>query len=237
MPTSKTSWQSWKPENLLQDEPLPELEFHPTHANSDPASEAALQVELSRLRQQAEQKGFAQGQARGSEEGKKQGYEDGFQQGVKEGAAQGLAEQQQRQQQQAEQFAQLIDNFKITLDSLDSVMPSRLVQVALMAARSMLGESVVSANTHHWLMTRIQQLLSDEKLQEGKAKLWVSDLESEEVREQLKALLQQRDWELCTDAQMLPGGCRITTHCGELDASMETRWNALCTLSREDFSL
>jgi flagellar assembly protein FliH len=36
---------------------------------------------------------------------------------------------------------------------------------------------------------------------------------------------------------MLPGGCRLTTDGGELDATTETRWNELCILSREDFSL
>lgn len=237
MPTSNTQWQAWKPENLLQEESSAELEFHASNAASDPATDAALQVELSRLRQQAEKKGFAQGQTRGIEEGKAQGYEEGFQQGLKEGIEQGLAGQQQLQQEQMARLAQLIDNFNITLDSLDSVMTSRLVQVALMATRSMLGESALSANAHQWLMTRIQQLLSEESLQQGNVKLWVSDKEPENLLQQLKTLVEPRGWELCLDTQMLPGGCRISTDSGELDASVETRWNTLCTLSREELAL
>lgn len=237
MPMSNTQWMAWKPENLLHDESSVEPEFRPTTTATDPATEAAMQVELSRLRQQAEKKGYAQGQTRGIEEGKAQGYEEGFQQGLQEGIAQGLAGQQQRQQEQLAQFAQLIDNFNITLDSLDSVMTSRLVQVALMATRSMLGESALTANAHQWLMTRIQQLLNEESLRQGSVKLWVSDKEPESLLQQLKTIVEPRGWELCLDAQMLPGGCRISTDSGDLDASVETRWNTLCTLSREGITL
>ncbi len=237
MPMSNSQWLAWKPENLLQEDAGQELAFHPATPASDPATEAALQVELSRIRQQAEKKGFAQGLERGAEEGKKQGYDEGFQQGEKAGIAQGLAAQQQRQQEQLASLAQLMDNFTITLDSLDSVMTSRLVQVALMAARSMLGEGVLATHAHQWLMTRVQQLLNQENLQQGNIKLWVSDQEPADLQAQLAEIVAPRGWELCTDAQMLPGGCRITTDNGELDASVETRWNALCTLSREDLSL
>ena len=237
MPTSNSPWKAWRPENLLDDAVTTESELRPVVAQKDASSEAALQIELSRLRQQSEQKGFAQGQARGVEEGKQLGYAQGFEQGREEGIAQGVTEQRQQQQKQADEFAQLIDNVKITLDSLDSVMPARLVQVALMAARSLLGESVVSTATNAWLLTRIQQLLQEDTRQLGHVKLWISPEEAASVQEQLGEVLHTRGWELCTDAQMLPGGCRLTTDGGELDATTETRWNELCTLSREDFSL
>ncbi|MFE4112504.1 MULTISPECIES: flagellar assembly protein FliH [Kosakonia] len=237
MSTSKKQWQSWQPENLLQESFAQDSELREVVPASDPATEAAMQVELSRLRKQAEQKGFAQGQTQGLEAGKKQGYEDGFAQGREEGAAQGAADYLQQQQKQTDDFAQLFDNVKITFDSLDSVMPARLVQVALMAARSLLGESVVSTATNAWLMTRIQQLLHEDTLQQGNVQLWVSAEESAAVQEMLGSVLETRGWELRTDAQMLPGGCRLTTDGGELDATTETRWNELCNLSREDFAL
>ncbi|XTZ39346.1 flagellar assembly protein FliH [Salmonella enterica] len=236
MPTSDAKWVKWKPENLLQDAFSPDIAPLAVGQPGDAASDAALQVELSRLRKQAEQKGFAQGQQSGSEEGKKQGYEVGFQQGREEGAAQGLNEFRLEQQRQVEHFSLLIDSFKDALSSLDSVMPSRLVQVALMAVRSMLGESVITANTHNFLLTRIQQLLREENLLQGHARMWVSTGDMARVQEHLGGVLQSRGWELCPDAQMLPGGCRVTTDDGELDATIETRWNALCNLSREELS-
>jgi len=237
MPTSKTQWHAWRPENLLDDTLSSEPDLRTAVPASDPASEAALQMELSRLRKQAEQKGFTQGQTRGVEEGTKLGYAKGFEEGREAGIEKGMAEYRQMQEKQADAFAQMIDNVKITLDSLDSVMPARLVQVALMAARSLLGESVVSTTTNAWLLTRIQQLLQEDTKQLSQVKLWISPEESTAVQEQLGDVLHARGWELCIDAQMLPGGCRLTTDGGELDATTETRWNELCTLSREDFSL
>lgn len=235
MPTSNGKWSSWKPENLVEEDFSPDAEMLPSVQPVDAASDAALQAELARIRKQAEQKGFAQGEQRGQEEGKKQGYEEGLQQGRAEGIAQGAAEFMQQQQKQAQQFAQLIDSFQGALDNLDSAMPSRLVQVALTAVRGMLGDSIVTGQTHTFLLNSIQALLREEQLLQGKAKLWVSAEESPVVQEQLGTLLQAKGWELCIDTQMLPGGCRITTDEGELDATTETRWNALCNLSREDF--
>lgn len=234
MPMSNGKWTAWRPENLIQDD-LPAMpELLPAQP-ADAASDAAFQAELARIRKQAEQKGYAQGEQRGLEEGKKQGYEAGLQQGREEGIAQGAAEFMQQQQKQAQQFTQLIDSFQAALDNLDSAMPSRLVQVALTAARAMFGDSIVTGSTHTWLLTNIQTLLREENLLQGKAKLWVSPEESPLVQEQLASILQAKGWELCIDTQMLPGGCRITTDEGELDATTETRWNALCTLSREDY--
>jgi len=235
MPMSNGKWTAWRPEKLIQDELPAVQEQLPVGQGTDAASDAAFQAELARIRKQAEQKGFAQGEQRGLEEGKKQGYEAGLQQGREEGIAQGAAEFMQQQQKQAQQFAHLIDSFKAALDNLDSAMPSRLVQVALTAARSMFGDSIVSGGTHPWLLNNIQTLLREENLLQGKAKLWISAEESALVHEQLGSILQAKGWELCIDTQMLPGGCRITTDEGELDATTETRWNALCNLSREDY--
>lgn len=234
MPTSNGKWSAWRPENLIADE-IPGVQELMPAKPADAASDAAFQAELARIRKQAEQKGFAQGEQRGVEEGKKLGYEAGLLQGREEGINQGAAEFMQQQQKQAQQFAQLIESFQTALDNLDSAMPSRLVQVALTAARAMFGDSIVSGSTHTWLLSHIQTLLRQENLMQGKAKLWVSAEESPLVQEQLGSILQAKGWELCIDTQMLPGGCRITTDEGELDATTETRWNALCNLSREDY--
>ncbi|MGP3590950.1 flagellar assembly protein FliH [Vagococcus sp. WN89Y] len=234
MPMSNGQWAAWRPEKLIQDE-LPAAEMIVSAQPADAASDPAFQAELARIRKQAEQKGFAHGEQHGIEEGKKQGYEQGLQLGREDGIAQGAAEFMQQQQKQAQQFAHLIESFQAALDNLDSAMPSRLVQVALTAARTMFGDSIVSGSTHTWLLEHIQTLLRQENLLQGKAKLWVSGEESALVKEQLGNVLESKGWELCIDPQMLPGGCRITTDEGELDATTETRWNALCNLSREDY--
>ena len=135
-----------EPQNLLDDFSQPEHDIIETPGTYQ--SDELLQAELSRIRQQAEQKGFAQGQARGVEEGKKQGHEAGFAQGHKEGFEQGLAEAGAQQRETGEHFARLLEEFKIALSNLDSVIPSRLVQLSLTAARSILGKNITCDNEH-----------------------------------------------------------------------------------------
>lgn len=233
MSTSETKWQVWLPDDLLSE--MAEQRTPPSLMVTEAMSDMQQDAELSGLRQQAEQRGFAQGLAQGIEEGKKQGYDSGFQHGKEEGFAQGLAESKAQQQQQLAQFTQWLDSFQTELDNLNSAIPSRLVQVALTATRAMFGEQIASGSTNTFLLDRIQHLLREENLQQGKAKLWISAEEPETIREQLGNILYSRGWELGIDTQMLPGGCRITTDEGELDATTEARWQSLCNLNREDF--
>lgn len=95
---------SLEPE-LIQPEPV-------MSKNAHYESDELLQAELTRVRQQAEQKGFAQGELRGLEEGKARGYEEGLKQGRNEGLEQGLADARAEQDQSVERFNQLFSDFK-----------------------------------------------------------------------------------------------------------------------------
>lgn len=235
MPTSDRTppldWQAWKPQNLLDDFSQSEHEIIDTPGTYQ--SEELLQAELSRIRQQAEQKGFAQGQARGVEEGKKQGHEAGFAQGRQEGFEQGLAESSAQQRETGEHFTRLLEEFKIALGNLDSVIPSRLVQLSLTAARSILGKNITCDNDV--LLEKIQQLLQQETLFKGTAILWVNPDDLALVQNNVGKSLTSMGWDIRGDVQILPGGCRITSEEGEFDATMNTRWQELCELSREDY--
>ncbi|NIY48664.1 flagellar assembly protein FliH [Cedecea colo] len=230
------AWRRWQPEDLLADfgsrtgHTFSEPEAVPENYQSD----ELLQAELSRIRQQNEQKGFAQGQARGLEEGKRQGYQDGLQLGKKEGIEQGLAQAKALQDETAAQIAHLFEAFKDALDNLDSVIPSRLVQLSLTAARSIVGKNIVYDNTI--LIEKLKQLLREDTLLAGDIQLRVSAEDMAVVAERLSPTLTSLGWELLVDVDILPGGCRITSSEGEIDATLSTRWEELCRLSREDFS-
>lgn len=233
MPTSdnNSGWQSWHPQNLLEESASLQPEIIES-LPQDLQDDAQIQAELSRLYQQAEQKGMAQGMARGLEEGKKQGYDDGLAEGRLQGAEQGRQEAIAQQQEITARFARWCEEFKITLDNLDSVIPARLVQLALTAVRSMMGKSAHFDNSI--LMEKIQLLLQQDRLFKGAVQLWVHPddelMVSEGVGDSLKAL----EWELRVDHHMVPGGCRLTSEEGEFDATLTTGWQSLCQLGRED---
>ncbi|WP_435927715.1 flagellar assembly protein FliH [Dryocola sp. BD613] len=236
MSDNDLAWRRWQPEDLLADfssrtgHTFPEPEATPGNYQSD----ELLQAELSRIRQQAEQKGFAQGQARGLEEGKQQGYQEGVLLGKKEGVEQGLAQAKALQDETAGQIAHLFEAFKVALGNLDSVIPSRLVQLSLTAARSIIGKNIVYDNTI--LIEKIKQLLREDALLKGDIQLWVSEEDMAVVADLLSPTLASLGWELLVDVDILPGGCRITSAEGEIDATLSTRWEELCHLSREDYS-
>ncbi|MDF7679677.1 flagellar assembly protein FliH [Enterobacteriaceae bacterium ESL0689] len=230
--------QLWKPWSLKDlgayQSPLPDdtLSVVPEQANNDIAAqadaeakakakaEAEYQQQLATLRQQAQQQGYSEGQ--------QQGYDAGFEAGRQEGHQQGLLEAQQQQQSITERWQQLVDDFQQTLDSLDSVIVSRLMQLALTAAKQVLGQPAVCDGTA--LIAQIQQFIQQEPMLNGHPQLRVSPEDYTRVEQQLGNTLSMHGWRLLADGELHPGGCKISAEEGDLDASLATRWRELCHL-------
>ncbi|WP_330847870.1 flagellar assembly protein FliH [Pantoea latae] len=160
------------------------------------------------------------------------GYQEGFSQGEQAGREQGAAAASAEQQAQAQRFTQLVDGFQTALESLDSVIPARLMQLALSAVRALLGKQVLCDTS--LLLETIRQLMQENLRFTRHIELWVSQQDAALVSERLGEVLEAHGWTLRVDAQMTPGGCRLTAKEGELDATLATRWKMLCDLSRED---
>ncbi|MEO3991874.1 flagellar assembly protein FliH [Pseudocitrobacter cyperus] len=228
-PDNHPEWRSWQPENLLGDAvetPLPTLD--------NTQSEAQLKAELARLRKQAEQQGFSQGQQQGQEEGRKQGYEAGLQEGRAAGMKQGIEQARQEQQALLRQAGEWVSHFRLALENLEGLIPGRLVQLSLTAVQQLYGSPVATDN--HTLVTQIRTLLKQEPLLHGAIQLYVSPGEYEAIEQALGETLRAMNWELHQDPQLAAGGCRAVSPDVEVDASMETRWQALCQLAREELS-
>ena len=71
-----------------------------------------------------------QGYQAGIAEGRQQGHEQGYQEGLDQGLEQGLAEAKSQQAPIHARMQQLVSEFQTTLDALDSVIASRLMQMA-----------------------------------------------------------------------------------------------------------
>jgi len=233
MPTFKDThaqeWHSWQPENLLGEPletPLPTLD--------SAQSEAQLKAELARLRKQAEQQGFAQGQQQGQEEGRKQGYEAGLKEGREAGFAKGMKQASADQQTVLREAEQWVTHFKIALENLESLIPGRLVQFALTAVQQLYGNASVVDNQA--LVSQIRSLMKQDVLLHGTFKLYVNPDAFTSVEQALGDTLTAMGWELHRDAHLASGGCRVVSPDAEVDASMETRWQALCQLAREELS-
>ncbi len=220
-------WQPWSLKDLTEPkavvEPLP---LPPVESFGTPLDDSVVQEQqLAQLRLQAEQ----QGQQLGYADGQQKGYEAGFQAGMEEGRQQGLLEAQQQQQPLTAHWQQLVTEFQHTLDALDSVIASRLMQLALTAAKQVLGQPPVCDGTA--LLAQIQQLIQQEPMFSGKPQLRVHPDDYQRIEQQLGATLGLHGWRLLADGQLHPGGCKVSADEGDLDASLATRWHELCRLA------
>lgn len=123
---------------------------------------------------------------------------------------------------------QLVSEFQTTLDALDSVIASRLMQIALEAARQVIGQTPTVDNSA--LIKQIQQLLQQEPLFSGKPQLRVHPDDLQRVDDMLGATLSLHGWRLRGDPHSI-GGCKVSADEGDLDASVATRWQELCRLA------
>lgn len=224
-----TPWKVWQPDDLA---PPAVAEFTPLsidEPDGEPQEEISAeqlqQQQLAQLQIQAHEQGYQAGLREGQAAGQQQGYQEGLAQGRE----QGLEQAKQEQAPIHARMQQLASEFQHTLDTLDSVIASRLMQMALEAARQIVGQVPVVDNTA--LIKQIQSLLQQEPLFTGKPQLRVSPEDLPRVEEMLGATLDLHGWRLRGDPTLHPGGCKVSADEGDLDASVATRWQELCRLA------
>ncbi|WP_174500815.1 flagellar assembly protein FliH [Citrobacter freundii] len=229
--SNELPWKVWTPDDLAP----PMAEFVLADHSETPLSEEAeepqlsaeqqLEQQLAQLQMQAHEQGYNAGLAEGRQKGHEQGYQEGLSQGLEQG-------QNQARAQHAPIHArmqQLVSEFQNTLDALDSVIASRLMQMALEAARQVIGQTPIVDNAA--LIKQIQQLLQQEPLFSGKPQLRVHPDDLQRVEEMLGATLSLHGWLLRGDPTLHHGGCKVSADEGDLDASVATRWQELCRLA------
>jgi len=222
-------WKPWIPDDF--NFPTPEFEhLEPVEADpelhqQEPSPEMDSAQQLAMIQMQAHEQGQRAGFSAGHSEGLEEGRKAGFQQGLE----QGIAEAKQQQAPIHARMQQLVSEFQYTLDALDSVIASRLMQMALEAARQVIGQTPAVDSTA--LIKQIQGLLAQEPLFSGKPQLRVHPDDLQRVEDVLGATLSLHGWRLRGDPSLHQGGCKVSADEGDLDASVATRWQELCRLA------
>lgn len=223
-------WKPWQPDDLSSPD-LNQLvsEALATDSQNDERQkyqqEQDLQQKLAQLQTQAQDLGFSAGKKDGYDAGFNQGHQEGFEKGTE----QALTEANARQAAIDARMQQLVNEFQNTLDALDSVIASRLMQMALEAARRVIGQAPTVDNSA--LIKQIQLLLQQEPLFSGKPILRVHPDDLPHVEEMAGATLALHGWRLRGDPGLHQGGCKVSADEGDLDASVATRWQELCRLA------
>lgn len=222
---SARPWQLWQPVELGRPEEPVVMTAEPADIDIFESEEDEQQQQFEHMQQQlrkeAHGQGYSEGHLQGFAEGQKTGYDAGFQQG--------LADAQQQQAPLQARMQQLVTEFQNTLESLDSVIAARLMQLALEAARSVIGQATTVDGSA--LLRQIQGLLQQEPMFSGKPQLRVHPDDLVRIEQTLGPTLDLHGWRLLADNTLHPGGCKLSAEDGDLDASVATRWQELCRLA------
>jgi flagellar assembly protein FliH len=229
--SNELPWKPWTPDDLAPPlaEFVPAMSASTEEDSEDDTPELSEEQQRAQMLAQLQMQAHEQGYNAGMNEGRQQGHDLGYQEGLAKGLENGLEQARQQQAPVHARMQQLVSEFQNTLDALDSVIASRLMQMALEAARQVIGHTPAVDNSS--LIKQIQGLLQQEPLFSGKPQLRVHPDDLQRVEEMLGTTLSLHGWRLRGDPSLHHGGCKVSADEGDLDASVATRWQELCRLA------
>ncbi|QFT86634.1 Flagellar assembly protein FliH [Halomonas sp. THAF12] len=219
----ETPWRRWRMGELHRPEPKAASTPDPrTAARQAREAEARRQQRaLDQLREQARQ----EAREEGLREGREAGHAEGLAQGLEEGRRQAREELERRLEETLAPLLPLARHFEEALADLDEALSEDLVDLALATGRQLAGEALEARPEQ--VLTLIRELLHSEPPLIGQQRLWLHPRDLELVTRHLGGELEAAGWRLQPDDQLSRGGCRVTSQRGELDATWETRWQAI----------
>lgn len=152
---------------------------------------------------------------------KRRAHSTGFEEGKRAGFQAGYAEGQARAQAEAAQLSQVAKSAELALRSLGDVLAAKTVALAFAIAQKILL---------HEIETRPESMIEVvraalELLPEGaeRVRIAVNTADVELVRRALMEAVDTPDSTVVGSDDVQRGGCRISSPCGDIDATLETR--------------
>ena len=150
-------------------------------------------------------------------------YQEGFRQGVEDGKAEGLKDIQQR----CARLNQVLTALSQPFDNLDSEVEQHIVDLSMAVARQLFRREMHIDPTHVIGVVREAIQLLPAASKDVCVHLHPDDAEL--VRESLTLTENQPGWKISEDPLLTRGGCRVTTENSEIDATAESRLDAVIT--------
>jgi len=220
-------WHRWQMEDLGHTSDTRQPVFDAAEAQR----RRRQQESDARARQAATEKAQREGFENGHREGHEQGYQAGYQEGLEAANAAAELEFQKRLDMMLSPLAELAENFRQALTTLDSEVADQLVELALITGRQLADESL-AANPEH-ILSVVRELLDADTTLNGKPRLWLHPADLELVTSAMGETLAASGWECHPDPTLERSGCRATSAGGGLDASLSTQWKAILGQRRQ----
>jgi len=159
--------------------------------------------------------------ARQLEEIQKQARQEGFEQGLREGREAGLKELQGRARV-LEQMLQALDRPFV---QLDETVEQQLAQLAMLVARQLVRRELKTEPEQ--VIAVVREALAALPVAARNIRLSLHPDDAALVREALSIGQEGQQIQVVDDPVQTRGGCRVLTDTSQIDASVETRLNAL----------
>lgn len=222
-------WRRWQLESF--DEPQPSAAEAASAAQAE-AAESALPdpqevlAEIERLREAARQRGhaegYAEGHAQGFEAGLNEGREAGLSEGREAGLAEGRAEGLDAIRQEAEKIQELAHACAQSIENIEEETGQALLNLTVSIARQVLRNTLKAEPER--ILDVIREILQVDGSQQGILKLRVNPADLELIDAYLQKDGTVSHWRLQADMSIDRGGCIAETALGNIDATLQTRW-------------
>ena len=155
-----------------------------------------------------------------------------FERGREQGALEATRAAQQVRSGHMERIGQVIANLQVALDQLGSGGADALLDLSLEVARQVIrGELALRRDAVLPAVREAIALIVDHT---AHPRVHLSPQDFDLVSAELGADASHRGCRFVADPSVPPGGCRIETQQGEIDATLETRWRrVVATLGGE----
>ncbi|SEQ18242.1 flagellar assembly protein FliH [Ectothiorhodospira magna] len=187
-----------------------------------PTAERILEIE-----RQAYEEGLRLGREAGHAQGLEEGRQEGLARGQAEGHAQGMKAGAHKIQERLALLDGLIQGLEQPYKALDTAVEEELVQLAMAVARQLVRRELKTDPGA--IVAVLRQALEALPSAERKLRLHLHPEDARLVRETLRLDELERPWSIVEDPALSRGGIRVMTDTSRVDATLESRLNAVIT--------
>lgn len=219
---NRAAWRRWEMHEVGAEPLRPAQESQPTLHSPPPPDPDPPGQDIDQLVEQV----LTQARQQGHAEGYKAGLAEGRQAGQAQGHAEGLqAGRQQAKDEQGARLAHLdtmLSDADHALAQLDGQVAQGIVDLALRIARQVIQGTLTTRPEA--LLDTVRDLLQPQEGQLSWLRVHVHPDDQPLLTEYLQSLPAPPPWQVQVDADIAPGGCRLETSLGQIDATLPTRW-------------
>lgn len=219
-PTSQQSvdkvWKSWSMQEFQHDstESLDAAAMTSKH-------EFKAQDELKELKDQARKEAYEEAYTKGENEGFEQGYKEGLIKGEQEGKERYEAALSEAINPLNSMLSQLED----ALTTINDQLAESIVQLAVTVGKQLAGEALAVAPEE--VLSLIREIIHEDPMLADRPTLLLHPDDAALVEQHLSQELSSHGWRMRADERIDRGGCRLVSAQGELDATIDTRWERI----------